>query len=122
MGHLLFSVAAKDLVVETFRGSGAGGQNRNKRETGVRIKHPASGATGQSCDERSQAQNKRTALSRLRDSREFTLWVKREVGRIAVSDSEIENRVNRSMRKENLVIETGGGPWVPLDEGNNANT
>jgi len=41
--ELLFSLTKKDFKVETFRGSGAGGQHRNKTDSAVRIKHPASG-------------------------------------------------------------------------------
>ncbi len=41
--ELLFSLNAKDFQLEFYRGSGNGGQNRNKVETGVRIKHPAVG-------------------------------------------------------------------------------
>jgi len=37
--HLLFSVTIKDCKVETFSVSGAGGQRRDKKQTGVRITH-----------------------------------------------------------------------------------
>lgn len=57
--QLLFSVTKKDLIVETFRGSGKGGQHRNKNDTVVRITHPESRAVGKSEDERSQLQNKK---------------------------------------------------------------
>jgi len=59
--ELMFSVTLTDCDVQTFRAGGKGGQNQNKRETGVRIIHRASGARGEARDERSQLQNKRLA-------------------------------------------------------------
>lgn len=76
--QLLFSVTLKDCTVQTFRCGGNGGQNVNKRDTGVRIVHTASGATGQACDERSQLQNKRLAFTRMAKSPIFTNWVGRQ--------------------------------------------
>lgn len=64
---LLFSVTLKDCEVQTFRSGGKGGQNQNKRDTGVRIIHRASGARGEARDERSQLQNKRLAFKRMAD-------------------------------------------------------
>jgi protein subunit release factor B len=63
--ELLLSVTLKDCDVQTKRGSGKGGQNRNKRDTAVRIVHRASGAVGESQEERSQLQNKRRAFLRM---------------------------------------------------------
>ena len=37
--QLLFSITKKDLVITYYKASGKGGQNRNKRETAVRIQH-----------------------------------------------------------------------------------
>lgn len=65
MKRKLLSVTLKDCDVQTKRGSGKGGQNRNKRDTAVRIVHRASGAVGESQEERSQLQNKRTAFLRM---------------------------------------------------------
>lgn len=62
---LLFSVTVKDCEVQTFRAGGKGGQNQNKRDTGVRIIHHPSGARGEARDERSQLQNKRLAFKRM---------------------------------------------------------
>lgn len=73
---LLFSVTTKDLEVQTFRSGGSGGQNQNKRDTGVRIIHAESGARGESREERSQLQNKRTALKRLTETAAFRFWVR----------------------------------------------
>jgi len=58
-------VTKKDLRIETKRGSGNGGQNRNKRETFVVITHIPTGIVGQSQDQRTQGQNMKTAFRRL---------------------------------------------------------
>lgn len=65
--QLMFSVTVKDCEVQTFRSGGKGGQNQNKRDTGVRIIHHPSGARGEARDERSQLQNKRLAFKRMAD-------------------------------------------------------
>jgi peptide chain release factor len=54
-----------DLVFETLRSSGPGGQNVNKLETAVRVKHVPTGITTFAQEERSQHQNKKLALARL---------------------------------------------------------
>jgi protein subunit release factor B len=55
-----------ECAVETFRAAGPGGQNVNRRETAVRLRHRPSGLTVQCQRERSQYQNKRLALEELR--------------------------------------------------------
>ncbi len=48
----------KQVVIETYRSSGPGGQRKNKTETSVRLKHLPSGITVIATEHRSQAQNK----------------------------------------------------------------
>ncbi len=55
----------KDLKIDLFHSSGAGGQNINKVETAVRITHIPTGTTVTCQDERSQLKNKRRALASL---------------------------------------------------------
>lgn len=71
MSELLFSVTAKDCRWDTFRGTGKGGQKRNKTESAVRCTHIASGAVGQSDDSRSQHDNRRTAFKRMAETDVF---------------------------------------------------
>ena len=56
----------KQVLFETFRSSGKGGQNVNKVETGVRVIYLPTGQVSVCTEERSQYLNKQKAVARLR--------------------------------------------------------
>ena len=52
--------------IQRTRGSGPGGQHRNKVETAIVITHQPTGVTGQASERRSQHKNREVAIQRLR--------------------------------------------------------
>lgn len=67
-----------ECQVETFHSSGPGGQNVNKRETAVRIRHLPTGIVVACQEHRTQYRNRRTALERLRAELELLAKPKAE--------------------------------------------
>lgn len=106
---LLFSVTKDDCDWDYFTAGGNGGQNQNRRHTGVRCTHRASGAVGEARDSRDQLRNRRSAFVRCVESDIFKAWHRKTVARMLgqedIDRAEIERRVEKSLAAENLKVE-----------------
>jgi peptide chain release factor 1 len=60
--HVDLTIRPEDVDIETMRGSGAGGQHRNKTDSAVRAKHRPTGIEVRCESERSQHRNRELAL------------------------------------------------------------
>ena len=115
MKDLLFSVTEKDLEIQTFYSGGPGGQNQNKRMTGVRIIHKESGAIGESREERSQLQNKKLALKKLTETIKFKLWVTK-ISQEIISGETIEEKIDKMIKSQNIKIEIKeNNKWIVVE-------
>jgi len=82
-------VNMKDIRVDTFRSSGAGGQHVNKTDSAIRLTHEPSGVVVECQQERSQHQNKERALQMLRTKLYETEVAKKEKERSQERKSQI---------------------------------
>ena len=113
---LLFSVTASDCVFQATKGSGPGGQHRNKVSTAIRCTHRLSGAMGYSAEDKSQLRNKRKAFGRMARSDKFQKWVRLEAAKQTGELAAVEAKVDREMKAVRVEVHDDQGRWVAQEE------
>jgi protein subunit release factor B len=113
MREKLFSVTLKDCDVQFYKGSGAGGQKRNKTSSAVRIVHRASGAVGACESHREQSKNKAEAFKRMSQTDKFKRWMHiesvRATGQLAIIEQAVEYELQKNTKIE---VKDENGNWV----------
>lgn len=102
---LVLSVTLKDCEVQHFRAGGPGGQHQNKTSSASRVIHKASGARGESREQRSQPQNTKTAFARMVQTPTFQAWLRMQLGQDLVTEARLAEQVRLDMRPENILVE-----------------
>lgn len=110
---LLYSLSKSngDFIVQPFKGSGKGGQKRNKTMSACRIIHPASGAVSECQEERSFEQNKKKAFERLCKKKEFVEWHKLETAKRMGKLNNIEEQVAYELKHNTKYEVRINGKW-----------
>lgn len=111
--RLLFSVTAKDCEWSYTKGTGAGGQKRNKTSSAVHCMHRPSGAHGYSEASRSQADNKRDAFIKMSETTTFKNWLHIEFMKRSGEMDQIDRYVEKELERVKTEIKIDG-KWTEV--------
>lgn len=105
--ELLFTVPTKDFEFKATRGTGSGGQKKNKTSSAIQCFHRASGSMGYAEDSREQSQNRKLAFKRCTDSLEFKTWIQLKIdaaqGKVEIEEADEKgNMTRRKVRHEEI--------------------
>ncbi len=105
--ELLFRLTEADFRFQAKRGSGKGGQKKNKTSSAIQCWHDPSGAMGEAEDMREQSRNKSLAFKRCTDTLEFRTWLKMKtdaaLGLIDIVETDEQGReVRRKLNQEEV--------------------
>lgn len=116
--ELVLSITASDCRFDYYRGTGAGGQHRNKTDSACRCTHEPSGAVGTAQDSRSQHDNRRLAFGRMARSDKFQTWLKVEIARKTGTELLVNEAVKRAILPRNIRVEvkSSKGTWELVEE------
>ncbi len=112
--RLLFSVTSRDCEWSYTKGSGNGGQKKNKTSSAVHCMHRPSGAHGYSEASRSQADNKKDAFVKMSESKEFKNWIHIEYMKRSGEMDEIDRYVERELAKVKTEVRIDG-KWTEVN-------
>jgi len=109
--QVLFSVTVKDCDWSYTKGSGSGGQKKNKTSSAVHCTHKLSGAHGYSEATRSQLTNKQDAFVKMANTEEFKKWHRMEYLRRSGEMALIDAAVEKSLKQIRVDAKVNG-KWV----------
>jgi protein subunit release factor B len=113
--ELLFSVTASDCDWSYTRGTGKGGQKKNKTNSAVHCTHVASGAHGYAEDNREQHRNRALAFGRMAETKIFKNWLHLEYLRKSGLQAVIDDNVKRQMRQIRVEVKDEG-KWKEVNK------
>lgn len=116
MREKLFSVTSKDCTFIATRGSGAGGQKRNKTSSAIRCVHEKSGAVGECESHREQSLNKKEAFRKMAESSIFKKWLDLESKKVSGDLAIIEAEIDKQMKRVVVEVKNESGLWEKAGE------
>lgn len=108
----LVSITAADMRWEYFRGTGAGGQKRNKTSNCVRCTHEPSGVIAEARDSRSQRENREVAFRKVATDPKFQTWLRIQCAKKTGAEAELRDKVEQQLKQARVEVKDDAGRWV----------